>query len=66
MLGNIKGANKMNISRNTLESLLRAIDKKGKDLTLEEVYAIDRAKTELKTNTFQLNSTRNKYHELQR
>lgn len=56
----------MNISRNTLESLLRAIDKKGKDLTLEEVYAIDRAKTELKTNTFQLNSTRNKYHELQR
>jgi hypothetical protein len=32
----------MNISRNTLESLLRAIDKKGKGLTLEEVYAIDK------------------------
>ena len=36
------------ITRNTLKALLRAIEKKGRDLTLEEVYAIDRSSCRLK------------------
>ena len=41
----------MNLSRNTLEAILSAIEKKGAGLTLNEIYAIERAKELLRKDT---------------